>query len=295
MADLETIARALDLVEEQMQEPIGVAEMAAAAGYSLWHFCRTFGAAAHVTPYDYLMRRRLAEAAGALLRTERRIIDVALDYQFNNPETFSRAFKRVLGQQPSRWRQEGYLDPRRVMPRLTLAHLRHMDRGPYLKAQLVTLDGLRLAGLMTPDGADEGAVRRAWSLLAAEPAAATVGGYYGLACHGQAPGAPLYYLAAVEIEAGEGAAGPPALVSKQVPAGRWARFVHKGPRDALPLTMDYVYHLWLPQSGHSLARPWVLEQYGACLPDLDDAEAETGILVPLGQRMKNAYPIPSAG
>jgi AraC family transcriptional regulator len=283
VADLDAIARALDLVEERIQEPLGVANLAAAAGYSLWHFCRTFGAAAHITPYDYLMRRRLAEAAGALLRTERRIIDVALDYQFNNPETFSRAFKRVVGRQPSQWRQEGRLDRRCLMPRLTLAHLEHMARGPYLKAQLVTLETLHLAGLMTPDGADDRAVRRAWSLLAAEPAAAARGGYYGLACHGEAPGAPLFYLAAVEIEPGDSGEEHPALVTKEIPAGRWARFVHKGPRNDLPLTMDYVYHLWLPPSGHSLAHPWVLEQYGSSPPRFDDPEAETAILVPLSR------------
>jgi AraC family transcriptional regulator len=281
VADLQAIARALDLVEEHLQAPIGVADMAAAAGYSLWHFCRTFAEAAHITPYDYLMRRRLAEAAGALLRTERRIIDVALDYQFNNPETFSRAFKRVLGRQPSQWRQEGCLDRRRLMPRLTLAHLRHLDQGPYLKPRLVTMDALRLAGVMTPEGADDQAVGRAWSLLASEMAGAAGGGYYGLACHGEGPDAPLFYLAAVEIEPGDASEEPMALVMKEVPAGRWARFVHKGCRDDLPLTLDYVYHLWLPPSGHSLARPWVLEHYGASPPHFDDPEAETALLIPL--------------
>lgn len=281
MADLDAIARALDLVEERLQEPIGVADMAAAAGYSLWHFCRTFGAAAHVTPYDYLMRRRLAEAAGALLRSERRIIDVALDYQFSNPETFSRAFKRVTGQQPSQWRQEGCLDRRHVLPRLTLAHLQHMARGPYLKPHLVTMDAFGLAGLMTPDGADDRAVRQAWSLLAAELAGTAGRRYCGLACHGEGPDAPLFYLAAFEIEAGVGGAEHPALVRKEIPAGRWARFAHKGPWNDLPLTMDYVYHLWLPQSRHSLARPWILEQYGASLPRFDDSDAETNILIPL--------------
>lgn len=282
MADLNAIARALDLVEDHLQEPIGVADMADAAGYSLWHFCRTFGQAAHITPYDYLMRRRLAEAARALRQSPDKIIDIALDFQFNNPETFSRAFKRVFGLPPSQWREEGCLDRQRIMPRLTPAHLRHLAKGPYLKPQLVDREALRLAGLMTTDGAEPDAVRRTWSLLAGEMAragAATGRTYYGLACYQEGRGAPLSYLAAFQIE-GSGLEYP-ALVTKSIPACRWAQFVHKGARDQLPLTLDYVYHIWYPRSRQRLSLPWVLERYGPHPPAFDDAEAETAILIPL--------------
>jgi AraC family transcriptional regulator len=93
--------------------------------------------ATHHTPYDYLIRRRVSEAARALLETDNRILDIAFDYQFNNPETSSRAFKRMLGLQPSQWRVQGQANPGqpvgRLMPRLTLAHLEQIDKGPYLK------------------------------------------------------------------------------------------------------------------------------------------------------------------
>lgn len=292
MADLTAIARALDFVEDHLQEPIGVADMADAADYSLWHFCRTFGQAAHVTPYDYLMRRRLAEAAKDLLQSADKIIDVAFDYQFNNPETFSRAFRRTFGLPPSQWRQEGRLDCRHIMPRLTLDHLRHLAQGPYLKPRLVDREALCLAGLMTPDGADPQAVRRIWSLLAADVAANAVAdadaageaagrNYYGLLCYRNERQAPPCYLAAFEIESPDGGTEHPALVTKQIPPARWARFVHKGPREHLPLTFDYVYYIWVPQSGQSLSQPWVLEHYGRCLPSFDDAGAETAIFLPL--------------
>ena len=104
MSQLTAICRALDFVEEHLSQEITVADMGAAACYSPYHFSRTFNRVVHHTPYDYLMRRRLSESARQLLETDKKIIDIALEYGFNNPETYSRAFKRMFGVQPSQWR-----------------------------------------------------------------------------------------------------------------------------------------------------------------------------------------------
>ena len=133
MPDLALISEAVDYIESNLREATTVADMADAVSYSLYHFCRTFNRATHHTPYDYLMRRRLSESAQALLQTDHKIIEIGLDYQFNSPETFSRAFKRMFGMQPNQIRKQGSIDPRRLMPRLTPAHLRHINKGPYLK------------------------------------------------------------------------------------------------------------------------------------------------------------------
>ena len=86
MTELVSIAKAIDYVEESLRQPITVADMAGSASYSVYHFCRMFNQVTHHPPYDYLMRRRLSESASALLRSDRKIIDIALEYQFNNPE-----------------------------------------------------------------------------------------------------------------------------------------------------------------------------------------------------------------
>ena len=301
MPDLAQIARALDYIEDHLQEAITVADMAEAVSYSLWHFCRTFNQATHHTPYDYLMRRRLAEAARALLEGDEKIIEVALDYQFNNPETFSRAFKRVFGLQPSRWRKEGRAGhwPQGrscpgALPALTLAHLQQIDKGPYLRPVVESRGAMELAGVMGPLPEDapgtRGAIGELWDLLARELGrlgeAGPRGPCYGLVRHpeGGEPGGVLY-LAAVELAAPPGEAAlalaGSALAVKTVPALSWARFVHKGCRQDLPLTMDYVYHTWLPRSGRSLSLPWVLEGYGRSLPGADDDAAETAICIPI--------------
>jgi AraC family transcriptional regulator len=314
MPDLTLIARAVDTIEGHLRSAISVADMAGTVSFSLYHFCRIFNQATHHTPYDYLMRRRLSEAARALLQTEDRILDIALDYQFNSHETFSRAFKRVFGLQPSQWRKEGRPDPWRLMPRLTLAHLEHLHKGDYLKAVVRDREAFQLAGLMTlvqpgPDAA--GAVAGLWSLAADELArleARPAGSrHYGLACYQEGwEERGFLYLAGAEVEMPGGAgrpsgagqpttepgAGPAeahaaesvratALAVKAVPALTCACFVHKGRRRDLPLTLDYVFHTWLPKSGRALALPWVIEGYGPELPATDDDEAEMVIYIPL--------------
>jgi AraC family transcriptional regulator len=283
MPDLPLITQALDFVEENLKEPIGVADMAAAVGYSLHHFCRTFNEATHHTPYDYLMRRRLAEAARALLQADDKIIDVALHFQFSSPETFSRAFKRVFGLQPSQWRQEGCVDDRRLMPRLTLAHLQHSNKGPYLKPVLVERDAFHVAGVMTLVRDDRTAITELWQILVQELKgrgdAKTLGESYGITFYPAGRHDPsFFYMAAVEVDDLEFAG--PALVAKTIPALTCARFIHKGPARELPLTLDYVYHTWLPKSGMRLSHPWIIEHYGDAFQGADQ-QREVWVYIPV--------------
>jgi AraC family transcriptional regulator len=284
MPDVTLIAQAVDFIEENLQEPIGVAEMADAVGYSLYHFCRTFNQVTHHTPYDYLMRRRLAEAAQRLLQGDERIVDVAFAYQFNSHETFSRAFKRVFGMQPSQLREQGRIDRPGPMPRLTSAHLQQINKGAYLKPALVETDAFQVAGFMTLVREGQTIVSELWSLLAEELKrhASTAGAesYYGVVWYpGQWEDRGFLYMAAFRIE--EPDAAGPALVLQAIPALTCARFLHKGPVRDLPLTLDYVVHTWLPKSGRQLSQPLVLEHYGQGYHGVDDDDFEVEVYLPI--------------
>jgi AraC-like DNA-binding protein len=63
MLHLDLMAQAIDFIEAHLRADVTVGDVAAAVSYSVYHFCRTFNQVTHYTPYDYLMRRRLAEAA----------------------------------------------------------------------------------------------------------------------------------------------------------------------------------------------------------------------------------------
>ena len=95
---VEEVAR---MIEGRWAEDLSVPTLAAKAGYSLHHFGRLFAGVVGLPPKEYVLRRRLSEAARDLSRDKRRVTDVAFDYGFNDLETFTRAFRRVLGVTPS--------------------------------------------------------------------------------------------------------------------------------------------------------------------------------------------------
>jgi AraC family transcriptional regulator len=108
---VDTNAELVDAVmawaEDHLQEPLGVAQLARRAGYSLHHFSRLFSARTGEGPAEWIERRRIERARRLLLEGPQRIIEVALACGFNDAATFTRAFRRRTGTTPSRFRSQG--------------------------------------------------------------------------------------------------------------------------------------------------------------------------------------------
>ncbi len=250
------ILRALDYLESHLFEEAMVENMAAASGYSLFHFVRTFNRLVHHTPYDYITRRRLSEAARQLVNSKRRVIDISMDAGFHNAETFARAFKRMFGMQPSQVRAQGRIDLRYLLVPRSLAHLEHIQHCNLLQPVLVEHSPLQLAGLMTRVHGDSANIQGLWSALANE--IETGKERYGVTTYPedwQSNG--TFYFAGVAIKEGE--ILPQILVRRELPAGKFSEFLHIGGRISLPLTRDYVYQTWLPRSGKRMAAALELE------------------------------------
>jgi AraC-like DNA-binding protein len=128
MSPHDAVSRAIDVVEEGLDRHLTVAEMADAAGYSLFHFCRVFARCTRLSPYTYLIRRRLTLAADDVLGSSRRMIDVGTGLGFETHDGFTRAFARLYGVTPSEARQSGDVAASRRLPRLTTAHLACLER-----------------------------------------------------------------------------------------------------------------------------------------------------------------------
>jgi AraC-like DNA-binding protein/GNAT superfamily N-acetyltransferase len=110
--------RALHYLETHLKEPASVEATAALVGYSRAHFSRLFLAVTGITPVAYLRKRRLTEAARELATSSKRILDIALDYQFQSQEAFTRSFKQEFGVSPGYYRMRKRL--RRLFQRISL-------------------------------------------------------------------------------------------------------------------------------------------------------------------------------
>ena len=100
------LRRVLDYVEANLGSDIGVAELAATARLSPFHFSRAFTLATGFSPYSYLIGRRLARAKALLGEAELDIGSVAAQCGFRTEGQFSRMFKQGVGTTPRRYRQD---------------------------------------------------------------------------------------------------------------------------------------------------------------------------------------------
>jgi AraC family transcriptional regulator len=100
----ESIQNTVTWIEENLAEHIEVEKLSDIAHLSPFYYQRLFARLVDKTVMEYVKLRRIANAADHLSKNQRRIIDVALDYGFENHETFTRAFKAAYGITPEEYR-----------------------------------------------------------------------------------------------------------------------------------------------------------------------------------------------
>ena len=95
---------ALDYIEANLTDEIDYEKVAAVAYSSSYHFQRVFGILCGYTLGEYIRNRRLSLAGAELQADGAKVIDVALKYGYDNPDSFTRAFKAFHGVLPSQAR-----------------------------------------------------------------------------------------------------------------------------------------------------------------------------------------------
>ncbi len=98
------VLKAREYIDKHKTEELSLADVAKAAGASVFHFCKVFHKATGLTFTDYVARVRLEEARTRLLNPNLRVSEIAYDVGFQSLTQFNRTFKRVFGQSPSHFR-----------------------------------------------------------------------------------------------------------------------------------------------------------------------------------------------
>lgn len=116
--DRRRLARVLDFIEANLEGDLSLDRMASIACLSRYHFARAFKQAVGHSPHRYVSARRLEHAKVLLMQDDRPLIDIALALAFSSQSNFTRAFTRVTGLAPGRFRQEFGLRQREHLPAL---------------------------------------------------------------------------------------------------------------------------------------------------------------------------------
>lgn len=260
------LQRALDYVEEHLTEPLDYGQIAKQAYSSSFHFQRVFGLVCGYTLGEYIRNRRLSLAGGELASSKRRVIDTALKYGYDTPESFTRAFTRFHGVTPSQAKAGAGL---RSFSRMSVKLI--LEGGSLMDYRIEKLGPVRMAvrkEQFTNCTAPHQEIKGLWERCQKDGTAEALCGVLAPAPFGNAlVGICLDDPNNGDFDYAVGAACkegtiPGNLSELELPGGTWAAFPCAGPMpDAFQTLWKRIYTEFFPASEYQPAGGMVLEVY----------------------------------
>lgn len=270
-----------DYIETHLDEPLNVDQLSELAHFSKFHFHRQFAACTGINVARYIQLLRLKRASYQLVfAAQRRITDIALEAGFENPESFTRAFKKAFGQTPSQFRRQpawhSWSDRYRFQKR---------ERNLNMEVEVVDFETTQVAVVEhrgDPARVNESAQRFVeWrKVTGLSPVASS--DTFGIAYDDPNTTEPEQFRFDIggEVETIV-PANSQGVINKVIPGGRCARLRHLGSHERLGESAYYLYRDWLPQSGEELRDFPLFFLYQNLITDTPEHELITDLYLPL--------------
>lgn len=276
------ITQVCDYIAQNLDEPLSLEHLSAVAAFSKFHFHRVFQAFTGVTVRHYILLMRLKRASFRLaFEKQKRIIEVAFEAGFEQPEAFARAFRRVFDQSPSEFRSQ---------PRWLDWHKRFQFQIPANGAQnmhvsIVEFQPTKVAKLEHCGPAEkvmETAARFiAWRKetgLSPVKSSKTFGMPYSDPKTTEPEEFRWDICGSIKADVPANDYG---VKTDLIPGGRCAMVRHQGSHDTLENTIYYVMREWLPDSGETLRDHPCFFHYHNFVHEVDECDLITDVYVPL--------------
>lgn len=284
------LEQAVIYIENHLGDNIKVEDVAKAAGYSYYHLNRQFTAILGESIGSYIKKRRLADASKKLLYTDLKIIDIAIEYGFDSPEAFSRAFKAIYKASPQSYRQNRLDTFIGSKERLDTGLLNHLVRNVTVHPKILELPEIKVAGIRGETTLRDNRLQELWgranSLYSQIPNRVPNGRAFGI-CEACAENT-LYTMnddilftevAGTEVSSFEGLTDP--FVPKVIPGGRYAVFTHRGTLQMLPQTFDYIWGTWFLTTKEELDWREDFELYDERFLGYNHPDSEVDLYIPV--------------
>ncbi|WP_341876569.1 AraC family transcriptional regulator [Defluviitalea saccharophila] len=253
------IGNSIQYIEEHITEDITVDSIAKNANVSTFYFQKGFAMLCGFTVAEYIRNRRLALAGNDLLVTDEKIIDIAIKYGYDSPDSFTKAFTRFHGVTPTSVRKDGVMlksfAPLKIKISLEGGYI--MDYRIMKKEAFTVLGNAREFFYV---GAKE-VVPQFWQEHFSSGKGAYVAGVYGINIDEEMGQDKFEYLIAdpycPQKEIPEG------FVTRTIPAFDWAVFPCKGAMpNALQDVNRKIFAEWLPAlKEYEFAAGYCVEYY----------------------------------
>lgn len=286
MTNKDIILTSVRFIEENLKEEISVLDIANSVYYSLYHFIRLFQSVTAYSPKMYLQQRRLSEAFIELKNSDKKIIEIALDYQFNSHEAFTRAFKRQFGVNPKQIRDGCSCSNVPFVNAINDDYIYQSDKVRNELPEEIELPRIVLAGIsfFLRDDCKIMDLSKEWGQFYRE--VHTINNriqperFYQVQywSENQELGGLYFFIGAELRDLDE---VQPQFVNKVIPQGRYLRFIHKGYANKVGYTYKYIYNQYLPETNYKLTKPFNFEFYREECLGPNNPQSESEIYIPI--------------
>lgn len=263
---LNRLNQAIDYIEDHLMSEVDIHAVARVAASSTFHFQRSFVMLTGVTVAEYVRRRRLTLAAQELASSEGlKVIDVALKYGYETPESFTKAFTRLHGLPPSQVRNRG--GNLKAYPRITFSVSIKGDAS--MNYRIVEREGYKVAGISrkftTLNGQNLKEIPEFWNSTYQDGTVEKIGRLNPTkpllgVCMNDFDAEMKTFTYVIGVEKGD--ASTEGLETFEIPASSWAVFESIGPMpQAIQKVWERIYSEWFPATGYEHAGLPELEVY----------------------------------
>jgi AraC family transcriptional regulator len=279
--------KVLEYIDTHLSEELSLARLSEAAAFSKHHFLRQFSELFGISVYKYIQLTRLKRASHQLaFRDGQPVTEIALDSGYDSLESFSRAFKKGIGQTPTEFRKQPLWAPwHATYQPLTELRTQHMQTSYQAHhVRLVDVEETPVAVLEHRGHpqliGDSIRTFIAWRKQHHLPPSknATFNILYDDPYEVEPANYRFDLCVATDQPIEDNPAG---IVRKTIPAGRCAVLRHTGSDDTLRESVSYLYSEWLPQSGEEPRDFPLYVQRVRFFPDVPEHEAVVDIFLPL--------------
>ena len=269
---IEGFQESLDYIEENLSGELDIEEIAGRAALSPFYYQRIFGALCGLTVGDYIRARRMTLAAQELSGSGIRVIDVAVKYGYDSPDSFAKAFQRFHGITPSQAREPG-ANLRSFAP----LHIKiTLEGGSMMDYRIVEKASFTIMGVRRPFNCDTSyqEIPKFWKEWLAQGDKRPVMGTFGVCLDMDGKNFD-YWIADLYFPWEE---IPEGCETRVIPGSCWAQFPCT--LATLQDTNTKIWSEWLPAlKGYTLVGDYDLEVYLA--PEEGETETRCFIWVPL--------------
>ena len=256
---MEIIGNSIQYMEDHITENITVEDVAKGLGVSSFYFQKGFAMLCGFSVSEYIRNRRLALAGNDLLVTDEKIIDIAMKYGYDSPDSFTKAFTRFHGVTPTSVRKDVVLLKSFAPLKIKIS----LEGGYLMDYKIVKKEAFTVianAKTFPYEGAKE-IVPQFWQEHFQSGKGAVVCGWYGINIDLEMGQENFEYLIADPYNPQKEV--PEGFVTRTIPAFDWAVFPCRGAMpNALQDVNTKIYTEWLPAlKEYEFAAGYCVEYY----------------------------------